>query len=244
MGTVWRAQDTVLDREIALKQMIPPAGSEPGEVAARFLVEARAAAKVSHPNVVGVYDAFQDGEAVLIVMELVTGPTLDLVRASGRQSSGDVRAIMAQVAHALAAAHALGVVHRDLIPENIFWTPDGRAVVADFGLARIGAGRGTVDGTIMGTPGYMAPEQVRGLAVGPPADVFGWGVVAYELVTGLPPFGEPSVTDPGSLAYRIVHQDPTPSSCPTTRPSPPSSPRPSPRIRRTVPLTGALWWPC
>src|SRR5262249_44525036 len=101
-------------------------------------------------------------------------------------------------------------VHRDLKPDNIFWTTDGRGVVADFGLARIGHGRGTIEGTIMGTPGYMAPEQVRGLAVGPPAAVFGWCVGAYELATGTPPFGHPLDTDPTALAYRIVHEEAQP----------------------------------
>lgn len=207
MGEVRRAHDTVLGREVAIKELRPAPGTDPAEALDRFLVEAQAAAILSHPNIVGVYDVFAEGERVLITMELVEGTTLDeVIRHSGAQPPEVVRAIMAQVAQALAAAHSAGVVHRDLKPDNVFWTDEGRAVVADFGLARIGPGRGTVEGTIMGTPGYMAPEQVRGLVVGPAADVFGWGAVAYELITGEAPFGDPSYTDQSALAYRIVHE--------------------------------------
>lgn len=211
MGEVRRAHDVVLGRDVAMKELLPPPGTDPAEATDRFLVEAQAAARLSHPNIVGVYDVFAEGERVLITMELVEGPTLDkLLHKTGPQPPGVVRAIMAQVAHALAAAHAAGVVHRDLKPDNVFWTAEGRAVVADFGLARIGPGRGTIEGTVMGTPGYMAPEQVRGLLAGPAADVFGWGAVAYELLTGDPPFGDPSYTDQSALAYRIVHEPPPP----------------------------------
>lgn len=214
MGVVWRAHDTVLDRVIALKELHPPPGLDAADAVGRFLVEARAAARLAHPNIVNVHDVFLDGDRVLIVMELVEGRTLGQVSATGPQAASLVRAIMAQVAQALAAAHRAGVVHRDLKPDNIFWTAEGRAVVADFGLARIGAGRGTVDGTIMGTPGYMAPEQLKGTATTGQTDVFGWGAVAYQLATGRPPFGEPSQTDVTALAYRIVHEDPSPLALP------------------------------
>ena len=211
MGVVWRAYDIVLDRQIAIKELRPNPGIDRAEALDRFLVEARAAARLSHPNIVGVHDAFVDGDRVLIAMELIEGQTLDqLVSTSGAQRPAQVRAIMAQVAQALYAAHQMGVIHRDLKPDNIFWTAEGRAVVGDFGLARIGAGRGTVDGTVMGTPGYMAPEQVKGTVTSAATDVFGWGAVAYELASGEAPFGEPSFTDPSALAYRIVHQDHVP----------------------------------
>lgn len=215
MGVVRRAHDTLLDREVALKELRAMPGVDPAEAMERFLVEARAAARLAHPNIVGIHDVFRDGERVMIAMEFVSGQTLDrAIQTSGAQPAATVRAIMSQVAQALASAHAAGVVHRDLKPDNIFWTADGRAVVADFGLARIGFGRGTADGTVMGTPGYMAPEQVRGLPVGPQADVFGWGAVAYEMVSGWPAFGEPLESDPTALAYRIVHEDPAPLSIP------------------------------
>lgn len=138
MGVVWRAEDTVLKREIALKELHQVAGVDPEKAMSRFLVEARAAARLSHPNIVNVHDVFTDGDRVLIAMELVRGPTLDqVVRRSGAQPASLVRAVMAHVVQALAVAHAAGVVHRDLKPEHVFWTAEERAVVADFGLARI-----------------------------------------------------------------------------------------------------------
>ncbi|MGH3849545.1 MAG: serine/threonine-protein kinase, partial [Pseudonocardiaceae bacterium] len=207
MGVVWRAHDAVLDRDIALKELRPGPGVDPTEAKERFLVEARAAARLSHPNIVAVHDVFVDDDRVVIAMELVEGPTLEELVRAGAQPTSLVREVMAQVAQALASAHAVGVVHRDLKPDNIFWTQEGRAVVADFGLARIGAGRGTVEGTVMGTPGYMAPEQVRGTATGPQADVFGWAAVAYQLAAGSSPFGDLDASDPVALAYRIVHED-------------------------------------
>ena len=211
MGTVWEAEDTLLDRHVALKELHPSVDIDPDEARDRFLVEARAAARLTHPNIVGIHDVFTDGSRVLIAMELVRGRTLDQLRkAAGPQPAHVVRAILAQVAQALAVAHAEGIVHRDLKPDNVFWTDAGRAVVADFGLARIGLGRGTVEGTIMGTPGYMAPEQVRGQVAGTQADVFGWGAMGYELATGRPAFGEASGTDPSALVYRIVHESPAP----------------------------------
>ena len=211
MGVVWRAHDTVLDRHIAIKELRPTPGVAADEALERFIVEARAAARLAHPNIVGIHDVFRESRRVLIAMELIEGPTLDrLIAGSGALPATTVRAVMAQVAQALAAAHTAGVIHRDLKPDNIFWTSQGRAVVADFGLARIGAGRGTIEGTVMGTPGYMAPEQVRGTLAGAQADVFGWGAVAYELLTGRPPFGAAHDTDPVALAYRIVHEDPAP----------------------------------
>lgn len=215
MGTVWRAHDTILDRPVALKEVEPPPGVAREEARERLLLEARAAARLRHSNIVAVHDVLLDDDRLLISMELVDGPTLgDMVASSGPQPPALVREIMAQVAHALAAAHHAGVVHRDLKPDNVFWA-SGRAVVADFGLARVGAGRGTAVGTVMGTPGYMAPEQLRGLPVGPGVDVFGWGVTAYELLTGQPPFGHPSVTDPAAIAYRVVHEPPEPVSVPS-----------------------------
>lgn len=215
MGTVWRAHDTVLDRPVALKEVEPPPGMAREEAQERLLLEARAAARLRHSNIVAVHDVLVDDDRLLISMELVDGPTLgDVVSSSGPQPPALVREIMAQVAHALATAHRAGVVHRDLKPDNVFWAA-GRAVVADFGLARVGAGRGTVMGTVMGTPGYMAPEQLRGLPVGPGVDVFGWGVTAYELLTGRPPFGHPSDTDPTALAYRVVHEVPEPLDVPS-----------------------------
>lgn len=218
MGVVWRAHDTVLDRPVAIKEMRPRVGPDQVEIVSRFLAEARAAARLRHPNVVAVHDVFTELDRVVIAMELLDGCTLDrLVAAEGAQPASTVRAIMSQVAQGLAGAHSAGVIHRDLKPDNIFWTTEGRAVIADFGLARIGLGVGTIDGTVMGTPGYMAPEQVRGTTAGPAADVFAWGVVARMLAAGRPPFGDPDDSDPAALPYRIIHEQLPPLDLPDDR---------------------------
>lgn len=218
MGVVWRAHDTVLDRPVAIKEMRPRLGPDQAEIVSRFLAEARAAARLRHPNVVAVHDVFTEFERVVIAMELLDGCTLDrLVAAEGAQPAPAVRAIMSQVAQGLAAAHSAGVIHRDLKPDNIFWTTESRAVIADFGLARIGVGVGTIDGTVMGTPGYMAPEQVHGMTAGPAADVFAWGVVARMLAAGRPPFGDPHDSDPAALPYRIIHEQLPPLDLPDDR---------------------------
>ncbi|MGH7534789.1 MAG: serine/threonine-protein kinase, partial [Gemmatimonadales bacterium] len=211
MGVVWKAHDTVLDRTVALKEMKVPDGVDTDEAVERFLTEARAAARLSHTNIVTVHDVLADGDRVLLAMELLEGPTLAqaIAAAGGGLPAGDVRAVMAQVASALAEAHAGGVVHRDLKPDNVFWLASGRVVVCDFGLAKIGAGRGTRVGTVMGTPGYLAPEQVRGENAGPPADVFAWGAVAYEMLCGRPAFGDPS-EEQVTLIWRVVNEDPAP----------------------------------
>lgn len=207
MGVVWLAHDTVLDRSVALKELRAPEGVQQDEALERFVTEAQAVARLSHPSIVTVHDVFAEGDRVLMSLELLDGPTLAEVIAAGPLGSG-ARPIMAGVAEALAVAHAHGVVHRDLKPENIFVLPSGRVVVCDFGLARIGAGRGTHIGAVMGTPGYMAPEQIRGLDVGPAADVFAWGAVAYELVSGVPPFGDPATQDFMALAWRVTNEEP------------------------------------
>lgn len=211
MGVVHRAYDEVLDRDVALKEMRVPAGVDAGEALERFVTEARAAARLSSPSIVTVHDVIQHGDRVLIAMEYLPGATLAeaLSMAPGGIAPDQVREVMTAVAGALATAHAQGVVHRDLKPENIFWLDSGRVVVTDFGLARIGAGSGTQLGTVMGTPGYMAPEQIRGEQVGPAADIFAWGVIAHELLVGVPPFGGPEL-DVTALMWKVVNE-PAPS---------------------------------
>lgn len=206
MGVVWLAHDTVLDRPVALKEMRIPDSLVEADAQRRFLTEAQAAARLNHPSIVTVHDVFSDGPRILMSLEVLDGPTLADIIATGG-AGGEVRAVMTSVAGALAIAHAQGVIHRDLKPENIFALPSGRVVVCDFGLARIGVGRGTHVGTVMGTPGYMAPEQVQGQDVGAAADIFAWGAVAYELSCGVPPFGDPG-EDFMALAWRVVNEDP------------------------------------
>lgn len=211
MGIVHRAYDEVLDREVALKELTVPDGVDAQEAADRFIVGARAAARLTHPSIVTVHDVISDDGRVLISMELLDGQTLgEILPAAGPLDSGTARQIGIAVAEALSEAHSRGVVHRDLKPENVFWLANGRVVVCDFGLARIGAGRGTQVGTVMGTPGYMAPEQIRGLEVGPQADVFAWGVLMYEMLAGRPPFGDADTDDAATLLYRVVNEHPPP----------------------------------
>jgi predicted Ser/Thr protein kinase len=195
MGEVYRARDSRLNRDVALKVL-------PAEVAAdplrrqRFEIEARAVAALSHPNIVSVYDV---GEGY-IVSELVDGEPLRGARLGIRKTLD----IAAQIASGLAAAHAAGVVHRDLKPENILLTRDGRAKILDFGLARMAQPSGapeatmaaplTGPGVVMGTVGYMSPEQVRGLEADHRTDIFSFGVVLHEMLSGARPFeGETAV---------------------------------------------------
>ena len=194
-GAVFRAYDAVLRRDVALKVLDDTAGggldsAVPRDHITRLVREARAAAAVSHPNAVAVFDVGEVDGVSYIAMELIDGKPL-------RASIGDAAVPISRrvrwlvdAARALAAAHARGVVHRDVKPENIMVRADGIAKVLDFGIARIGGG-GTVPGTIVGTPLYMAPEQMRGDPIDARADQFAWGVVAYELLTGEPPWGHP-----------------------------------------------------
>jgi serine/threonine protein kinase len=223
MGVVHRAYDPFVDREVAVKELVlppdlPPHAAE--DAVARFYNEARAAGRLSHPCIVTVYDVGEENGRVYLAMELLEGPTLAEVLARvGSLPPDQAEAVLTQVAEALAAAHAQGVVHRDIKPDNCFWLPDGRVKVADFGIARVGnRSSRTLTGTVLGTPGYMAPEQVRGQAATPAADVFSWGVLAYECLTGRPPFG---ADEPAAVMYRIVHEDPPDLTilCPDASPS-------------------------
>ena len=213
MGVVYRAYDTTLEREIALKELLGPATATPElreELIERFQREARAAARLSHPNVVQVFDvAIQDGR-YFIAMELLDGLSLTTVIESGVSQQSAIQLLL-QMLDAVQAAHEAGVVHRDLKPDNIFVLDDGRVKVTDFGIARLaettGASSMTQIGTVMGTPGYMAPEQVMGLPVDGRADIFSLGVMGYELFSGVNPFVGPSTT---TTLYRIVNEQPAP----------------------------------
>lgn len=209
MGIVYRAYDPVLDREVAVKELLFQGGLDSGSLetaVGRFYTEARAAARLSHPTIVTVHDVGEEYGRLYLAMELLDGSTLrQVVDASGRLAAPDALYVLREIATAMAAAHAAGVVHRDIKPDNCFWLQDGRVKVGDFGIARIGGQDVHRAGTVMGTPGYMAPEQVLGREVGPEADVFSWGAVAYELLTGKPPFG---MDDVDLVMQRILHEDP------------------------------------
>lgn len=195
MGAIYKARQPALDRWVALKILPPARTQEPG-FAERFNREARALARLTHPNVVAVHDFGQAGGYAYLLMEFVDGVNLRQLERAGRLSPRDALAIVPQVCDALQYAHDEGVVHRDIKPENILMDRRGRVKIADFGLARLLAvGRAderlTGEGQVMGTPHYMAPEQVEHpRAVDHRADIFSLGVVFYELLTGELPLGK------------------------------------------------------
>lgn len=205
MGVVYAARDERLGRTVALK-VLPRDVSRDPRARERLLREARAAAALSHPAIATVYALEEiDGE-LFLASELVRGTTLRQRLTSERLPTSHVSDILRQLAEGLDAAHRQGIVHRDLKPENVLLTAEGRVKIVDFGIARSlaplpGGPALTVTGTTLGTPGYMAPEQLRGNAVDARADVFAFGVIAYELATGEHPFGG---SDPASLLERLV----------------------------------------
>ncbi|TMR97001.1 Stk1 family PASTA domain-containing Ser/Thr kinase [Nonomuraea basaltis] len=211
MATVYLALDIRLDRTVALKVMHRSLAEDPAFVR-RFIGEAKSVASLSHPNVVHVFDQGTDNDVVYLSMEYVPGKTLrDILRDRGRLPAREALEIMIPVLAALGAAHQAGMVHRDVKPENVLMTDDGRVKVVDFGLARaIEATNQTRTGVMIGTIGYMAPEQVMTGAADVRSDVYSAGIMLFELVTGQQPYdGE----TPMSVAYRHVHDTvPAPSS--------------------------------
>lgn len=211
MATVYRAVDRRLDREVALKIMHPHL-AEGSDVVARFRREARAAARLTHPGIVGVYDQGNDGDTAYLTLEHVDGPNLRAVlRAKCTLPLGEAFDLVEAVLDALAAAHAAGLVHRDVKPENVLIAKDGRVKVADFGLARaVTEATAATTGTVLGTVAYLSPEIVTSGTADARADVYACGVMLYELVTGLQPLAGET---PIRTAYRHVHEDvPAPSS--------------------------------
>jgi len=206
MGEVFVATDTTLGRRVALKRL-SPALTDDEASRGRFFREARALAKINSPNVVAVFDAAGDGEPYL-VMELIEGTTLrEELRRSPRLPPDRAVAIGAGVAAGLAAAHAQGVIHRDVKPSNIFLTADGQPKVGDFGIARIERGDQTLTmtGQAFGSPAYIAPEHATGGRVDARTDLYSLGCVLYEMLAGRRPFeGKDAV----SLTYQHVHTEP------------------------------------
>ena len=196
MASVYLARDTELDRLVAVKVLDERAASDE-RLRRRFVREARLAARLSHPNVVNVFDAGEDGGRPYIVMEHVEGETLaDLLARRGRLPPEEARALALQVARGLAHAHAAGLVHRDVKPQNLLLREDGTLKIADFGIARAAEGTSlTQTGTVLGTAAYLSPEQALGEDVTPATDVYSLGAVLYELLTGRPPLEVRSLDD-------------------------------------------------
>ncbi len=213
MGEVYRARDSRLDREVAIK-VLPELVSLDPERLQRFEVEAKAAAALNHPNILAVYQMGTYAGVPYLVSELLEGKTLTETLRRGPLPLRKVIDYGVQIAHGLAAAHEKGIVHRDLKPDNIFVTKDGRIKILDFGLAKLMQPKEsvanvaptlTLPGVAMGTVGYMAPEQVRGLATDHRSDIFSFGAILCEMVMGKPTFQRPTSADTMSA---ILNEEP------------------------------------
>jgi serine/threonine protein kinase len=219
MGEVYRARDPRLGRDVAIK-VLPASFSEDAERLRRFEQEARAAGVLNHPNITTVYDIGTHDGSPYVVQELLEGRTLRAVLAAERLSPSRAVSYAIQVANGLGAAHEKGIVHRDLKPENVFVTNDGRVKILDFGLAKLvrpqdpdlrtdlpTASPATEPGVLVGTIGYMSPEQLRGQRVDGRSDLFSFGVVLYEMLSGSQPFLRSS---PADTMMAILSHDPPP----------------------------------
>ncbi|WP_225098371.1 serine/threonine-protein kinase [Streptomyces sp. CoH27] len=212
MGTVWRARDEVLHREVAVKEVRAPAGLPPADVErmyARLEREARAAARVANRNAVTVYDVASEGGRPWIVMELVRGLSLaDRLEAEGPMPPQRAAHIGAEVLSALRAAHAAGVLHRDVKPANVLLANDGRVVLTDFGIASVeGSSAITMTGEVVGSPEFLAPERALGRTPGPESDLWSLGVLLYTAVEGASPF---RYDTPLSTLRAVVDEEPPP----------------------------------
>jgi serine/threonine protein kinase len=209
MGIVYLAKDPLIGRLVALKTIRPATHSdddETKEFRQRFIREAQAAGILNHPSIVTVHDIGQDDTGTsFIAMEYVEGQNLKEILAQGRALTFDqIGDIIAQVAEAIDFAHSKGIVHRDVKPANIILLDGGRAKITDFGIAKIASGANlTSTGQFLGTPNYMAPEQIKGAPVDGRTDIFSLGICLYECLTRRKPFGGDSLT---SISYKIVHE--------------------------------------
>ncbi len=211
MGTVYDAVDRIIERRVAIKVVNRPNESDPEavEAHARFRREAQAAGRLSHPNIVGVYDYGENATQAWIVMELVEGGSLKgRIDKHERFTVPDIVRIMGEVCAGLQYSHQRGVVHRDIKPGNIMMTTDGQVKIADFGIARLENSSMTQVGTLIGTPSYMAPEQFRGEPVDLRADIWSSGVMLYQLLTGEKPF-EGGFS---AVMHKALHTEPPPPS--------------------------------
>ncbi len=213
MGSVYLGRDPVLDRKVAIKTVRDLDLDEPRKKSflERFKNEARAAARLSHPSIVAVYDVGEEeGIGPFLVFEYVPGSTLkQIVRSRGALPPAEVMTIVRQIADALEVAHAAGIIHRDVKPDNILVSEDGRAKLADFGVARVPDAALTKEGQFLGTPCYAAPETLAKGTYSTRSDLFSFAAVMYELVCGVRAFpGDDAI----SVAHAVVHEHPPPPS--------------------------------
>src|SRR6266436_5184268 len=198
MGEVYRAYDPLIDRMVAIKVVRPDlaTGSGSDQWLQRFRREARAAGRRFHPNIIAILDFGEDHGMPFLAMEYVEGNSLDaFLKSSGRLDPSRGVAIITQVLSALGFAHQNGIIHRDVKPSNIMILNSGEVKVADFGIARIDASEFTIVGDLLGTPAYMAPEQLSGAPVDHRTDLFAAGVILFEMLTGVKPFRGKSITE-------------------------------------------------
>jgi serine/threonine-protein kinase len=255
MSTVYQGFDTKLQRPVAIKVLADAVAHQP-DCVARFHQEARLLAGLRHPHIVLIYDYGEDQGAVYMVQELLPGPTLEQRIAELKQrdamlSRDEIIAVARQIGSALDAAHAAGIIHRDVKPSNILWNTSGDLVLADFGVAKVlEEERLTKTGIVLGTPIYLSPEQAQGWPLGSSSDIYSFGVVLYELIAGHPPF-----EDATSLGVALSHVQKSPPSLCRSRPDLPSdveavvlralAKRPAARFRSAGELAKALEraWP-
>jgi serine/threonine-protein kinase len=209
MGVVYEAYDPLIKRVVALKTIRSDrlAGEESSSVVARFRREAQAAGRLSHPNIVSIYDFGEDGGVWFIALEFIKGRELkEYFETDERFGIPDIVRIMSQILDALDYSHRQGVIHRDIKPANIFLLENGSVKVADFGIAHIETSNLTQVGTVLGTPSYMSPEQIMGLPVDGRSDLFSAGVILYQFLTGERPFAGSATT----TMQKILKEDPLP----------------------------------
>jgi serine/threonine-protein kinase len=219
MGTVYRATDLVLDRTVAVKMLPADVAQEDSRRVARFQREARAAASLANPRVVAIYDTGEDESARFIVMECVSGRSLaEVLREEAPLAPARAARIAAQIADALASAHAAGIVHRDIKPGNVMLGPDDAVKVLDFGIARsMDGGALTQSTSVLGTTAYIAPEQALGEHADERSDIYSLGCLLYALLTARPPF---TADAPAAVLHQHLNSDPRPPSALNPRVSP------------------------
>jgi serine/threonine protein kinase len=220
MGVVYQARDPRIDRTVALKTISLNSqnsdGQDSGQISAeekeyreRFVLEAKAVGRLSHPGIVTIFDAGEDPDTLepYIAMEFVQGQSLQAIlgRRSEKISLHAAMQIAREIAEALDYAHSQGVIHRDIKPANILVTPDGHVKIADFGIAKLNQAQATLPGEVLGSPAYMAPEQLKGDGVDPRSDLFSAGVILYNMLTGFRPFQGDSAT---TICYKVVNRNP------------------------------------